>query len=111
MSNEFKWRASFVILVSACVIAASVIFWMARLILLLLFAGLIGAMILTIATNWTQKWLKLRRSLAFATVVVLLASCLGLGIWTRGPALAQQFNDLQIDLPTAAHAILMRLQT
>lgn len=111
MANEFKWRASFVILVSACVIAAFAIVWMARLILLLLFAGMIGALILTIATTWTQRWLKLPRSLALATVVVLFASCLGLVIWTRGPALVQQFSDLQVDLPTAAHAILMRLQT
>ena len=111
MDNEFKRRAIFIIAVCAAVSAAATIIWVARVILLLLFAGLIGALLLSILTNWTQQKLKFRRGLVLATVVVSFAICLGLGIWIRGPALAQQFSDLQINLPSAAHKVLMGLQT
>lgn len=110
MAEDFKRRAIFVIAVCAAVAVAATFVWMARVILLLLFAGLIGALLLTTAANWTQQKLKLRRSLALVTVVASFAICLGLGIWIRGPALAQQFSDLQINLPSAAHKVLMGLQ-
>src|ERR1035437_1027969 len=111
MGDDFKRRAIFIIAVCAAVTAAATIIWVARVILLLLFAGLIGALLLSILTNWTQQKLKLRRGLALATVVVSFAICLGLGIWIRGPALAQQFSDLQINLPSAAHKVLDRKST
>ena len=108
--HEFKTRASFVIAVCAVVAVVAAFIWMARVILLLLFAGLIGSLLLTIATNWTQQKLKLRRGLALATVVVSFVICLGLGIWIRGPALAEQFSELQINLPSAAHKVLSALR-
>jgi predicted PurR-regulated permease PerM len=108
--GDFKRRAMFVIAVCAAVTAIASIMWIARVILLLLFAGLIGSLILTVATEWTQLKFKLRRSLALTTVVASLAICLGLGIWIRGAAFAQEFNELQIDLPTAAQIVFLRLR-
>ncbi|HEV2486839.1 MAG TPA: AI-2E family transporter [Terracidiphilus sp.] len=110
MADDFKRRTIFVIAASSAVTVAATFIWMARVILLLLFAGLIGALLLSIVTNWTQQKLKLRRGLALATVVVSFVICLSLGIWIRGPALAHQFSDLQIDLPSAAHKVLTGLQ-
>ncbi len=110
MADDFKRRATFVIVVVAGAAATAVVFWKARVILLLLFAGLVGALLLATATNWTQKKLRIPRILALVAVVVFSLVCLGLGIWLRGPALAQQLSDLQLDLPAAANKILMRLQ-
>ena len=110
MADDFKNRATFVISVCAGVIMTAVFVWMTRVILLLLFAGVIGALLLSTATKWTGERFKLRRGLALATVVVSFTICIGLGIWLRGPALAQQFSDLQIDLPSAAHEVIMRVQ-
>lgn len=110
MSNDFNKRASFVIAVCTAAALTVSLVWMARVILLLLFAGLIGALLLSILTEYFQLKFKLRRSVAFATVLVTFSICMGLGIWMRGPALVQQFSDLQIDLPAALHRILAQIQ-
>ncbi len=110
MADNFRTRAIFVIAVCAAVAGAVTLVWMTRVILLLLFAGVIGALLLSTLTDWTQQKLKIRRGLALAVVVALLVIGVVMGVWMRGPALAQQFSDLQIDLPTAVHKIVMRLQ-
>ena len=110
MADDFRMRVTFVILVCAAVAGAATLAWMTRVILLLLFAGVIGALLLSTMTDWIQAKLKTRRGLSLAVVVTFLVTCIGLGVWMRGPALAQQFSDLQIDLPTAAHKIVVRLQ-
>jgi predicted PurR-regulated permease PerM len=110
MDDEFKRRATFSLAVCVGLVVAITLVWMTRVILLLLFAGLIGALLLSIVTNWTQQKLRLRRSLALIAVVAFFAICLGLGIWMRGPALADQISNLQVDLPAAAHKVLISLQ-
>src|ERR1017187_8504687 len=84
--------------------------WAARVILLLIFAGLLGALLLTVITDWIRDTLRLRRSLAFSLVVALIAVCLGFGIWTRGTAIVQQLSDLQVDLPAAVRQVVSRLE-
>jgi predicted PurR-regulated permease PerM len=110
MDTNFKRRTTFVVGVCASVAVAALLAWTTRVILLLLFAGLIGALLLTIMASWIEKWLKLRRSLALSMVVVSVAIFLGLGTWIRGAAIVQQFSDLQVDLPNAVHQVVSRLQ-
>ncbi len=110
MADDFKKHATYIIVVSAAVAGGAIFVWTTRVILLLLFAGLIGALLLSVATKWIQEKLRLRRSLALTLVLVTFATCLGMGIWLRGPALAQQFSDLQIDLPSATDKIRFSLQ-
>jgi predicted PurR-regulated permease PerM len=110
MDGDFKSRTTFVVAVCAGVAVTALLVWTMRGILLLLFAGLIGALLLTIMTSWIQKWLKLRRSLALSMVVACFALFLGVGTWMRGGAIVQQFNDLQVDLPAAVHQVVSRLE-
>src|ERR1035437_8179375 len=110
MDANFKRRATFVVSVCTGVAAAAILVWTTRVILLLLFAGFLGALLLNIMTEWLLETLKLRRSLAFSMVVTFIAVCLGLGPWMRGAAIAQQFSDLQVDLPAAVHQVVSRLE-
>lgn len=110
MDAEFKRRTTFAVTVCAGVAMAAMLVWTMRVILLVLFAGLLGALLLTIMTDWIRETLMLRRGLALSMVLALIAVCLGLGTWMRGSAIAQQFSDLQVDLPTAMHQVLMRLE-
>src|ERR1035437_7467010 len=110
MANDFNKRAGFVIALCTGVAVVLTLAWMVRVILLLLFAGLIGALLLSILTEWVQAKLKIRRSLALATVIATFIACVGLGLWMRGPAMAEQFSALQSDLPAAAHQVLTRIQ-
>jgi len=110
VSGEFKQRVSFILVACTGVAAILLLAWSARIILLLLFAGLIGALLLSILTDSVERLLKLRRSIAFSIVLASLALFLGLGIWMRGPAIAQQFSDLQVDLPSAMRQVLARMR-
>jgi predicted PurR-regulated permease PerM len=110
MDRDFKRRTTFVVAICAGVAGAALLAWTTRVILLLLFAGLIGALLLTIMASWIEKWLKLRRSLALSTVVACFAIFIGLGTWMRGTAIVQQFSDLQVDLPAAVHQVFARLE-
>ncbi|HEV2326270.1 MAG TPA: AI-2E family transporter, partial [Terracidiphilus sp.] len=85
--------------------------WQARSILLLIFAGYIGALILTTLTSKFQSWFHLRRrGLAFSLVIGAIVVVLAIGIWLRGPALAQQLGDLRVDIAAAVRELTLRFQ-
>jgi predicted PurR-regulated permease PerM len=75
-----------------------------------LFAGCLGALVLATLTSWLQKRLQIPRAVAFALVLAGIAASMGLGIWLRGPALAQQFSELQTKIPDAARSAFSTLQ-
>jgi predicted PurR-regulated permease PerM len=111
MDEGFKRRAAFVVMFCAGVALAAVFVWIARVILLLIFAGLLGGLFLTILTSWIQVWLKLRRSLAFTLVLASIAASLSLGTWMWGSAILERFSDLQVDIPNALRQVVVRLET
>jgi predicted PurR-regulated permease PerM len=110
MSNDFNKRAAFIVAICTGVTLIVAVAWMARVILLLLFAGVIGSLVLSTATNWCAAKFKLRRSLALTTVIASFVACVGMGVWISGPTILQQFSDLQTDLPHATQQVLARLQ-
>jgi predicted PurR-regulated permease PerM len=83
--------------------------WEARIILLVLFAGCLGALILATLTSSLQTWFRIPRVIAFASVLVAIGSALGLGVWLRGPALAQQLSELQTEIPDAIRYVFASL--
>jgi predicted PurR-regulated permease PerM len=101
VTRGFKFRVIFTVFASTTVVAAAFAAWEARIILLVLFAGCLGALILASLTSLLQTWLRIPRVMAFASVLVAIVSALGLGVWLRGPALAQQLSELQTDIPDA----------
>lgn len=109
-AEAFKKRAVFVVLVSVAGIGGLLLLWEARFILLLLFAGYIGALILTTLTSWFQSLFRVRRGLALMMVISTTIVMLGFAIWLRGPGLAERFGDLQVDIATAAQQLSQRLQ-
>lgn len=109
--NDFKKRTVFVVIVCAAIVGGAMLVWETRLILLLLFAGCVGALILTTLTEWAQSLLHFRRSFSFAIVLTASTSALVIGIWTEGSALVQQLGNLQVDLTSAAHQLSSHLQS
>ena len=109
VSRGFESHVIFTVLVSTSVIAAAFAVWEARIILLVLFAGCLGALILATLTSLLQSWLRIPRVVAFASVLVALVFVLGLGMWWRGPALVQQLNTLQTDIPDAIRYVFASL--
>jgi predicted PurR-regulated permease PerM len=106
----FRKKAVFVTLISIASVLALLLLWQARFILLLLFAGYIGALILTTLTAKLQTWFHLRRGVAFVMVICVAVGLLAIGVWLRGPALAQQLGALQVDIAAAGRQMSTRLQ-
>jgi predicted PurR-regulated permease PerM len=109
LSREFKLRTIFMLCAGTVAIAAVVVAWQARVVFLVLFAGCLGALILDTLTSLIQSWSRLPRMPAFALLLAIIGLALGLGIWLRGPALAQQFNQLQVDIPNAVRQVYSTL--
>ena len=109
LDPDFTKRAAFVIAVSAAAIVAMVTIWEARVILLVLFAGCLGALVLATLTSLLQSYLRIPRTFAFAVLLAGLGLALALGAWLRGPELAQQFGQLQVDVPEAAKRLYSSL--
>ena len=106
---DFKRRVIFVVTVIAAILIAMAAAWEARVILLVLFAGCLGALVLATLTSLLQSWLRIPRIFAFAAVLAVLGLAVALGVWLRGPALAQQFAQLQMDVPDAARRLYSSL--
>jgi predicted PurR-regulated permease PerM len=109
-TEEFKSRARFVVLLATGVLLVLTLVWVARIILLLLFAATLCALMLATAADWTHAKLKLPRGLALTTVMSAGAGLVVLGVWLRGSQIAEQFARLQVDLPLAAHKLIIQLQ-
>lgn len=109
MPDKFRGRAIFSGLICVAAVVTLVILWYGRHILLLLFAGIVGAVLLSRPAEWVQSKLRIRRLLAL--IIVLIASSAVLAGLTalRGAALLQQLGTLQTDIPQAAQEIMTRL--
>jgi predicted PurR-regulated permease PerM len=73
---------------------------------LLIFAGVLLAVMLHSATSWLEQTLHLRRRWSLPLVVMVSATLLGVGAWLRGPAIAAQVDQLQERLPLAAKSFV-----
>ena len=75
--------------------------WIGRLILLLFFAAIVVAILLTSIVDWAVARLRLGRKLAFALILIATTSIVVLALWISGPNIVEQFANLQSDLPKA----------
>lgn len=107
--RDFQSRILFSAAVLAAAIATLVIVWNGRYILLLLFGGAVGALLLSIPTSWVQKKLRLPRPLALSLVMLGVTGVLAAVAAFRGPALLLQLSTLQTDLPESVQQILTRI--
>lgn len=108
--ETYKERAVFVILFCIAAIGGLMLAWQARMILLLLFSGCIGALILVILTGYAQSLFRLRRSFSFAIVLIAITSASLIGVWTEGASLVEQLGALQLDISDAVHQLSSHLE-
>ena len=96
------------LLVAFGLLLALILAWMGRVILLLLFAGIVLAVLLTAIVDWIRPRLKIRRGAALALLLLTGATLVILALWISGPHLIGQFAALQTDLPQAARQLVDR---
>ena len=111
VDDKFKSRVSFM-LVAITVLALTIgLVWMGRVIFLLLFASIIGAILLTTVSDWLHNRLKIKQGQALALFLLVSFGVVALLVWRLGPNVVDQFADLEVQLPLAAHSLLKQIQS
>ncbi len=85
--------------------------WIGRVIFLLLFASIIGAVFLTAITEWMHRRMKMNQGTALALFLCFAVGILCLVIRLQGPNAVQQFALLEVELPAAARQLLAQVQS
>jgi predicted PurR-regulated permease PerM len=80
---------------------------MGRVILLLLFAAIVLASLLSAIIDWVMNKLNLGRNKAFALIMLLGFASVVLALWLSGQNIIDQFASLQADLPQAVQKLLV----
>lgn len=92
--------------ITALVIAAGFIaLWQLRTVALLLFGGLLFAIVFSALTQWLQAATRLSRRASFGLTLVLLAAGTAALLWWIGGELSGQLRDLRQQLPAALESV------
>ncbi len=110
MNDTFKNRVSFVLLVVTALAILLSLVWMGRVIFLLLFASIIGAIFFTAISGWLHVRLRIPQGIALALFLTLALTTAVLLVWVQGPNAVQQFADLEVELPRAAHSLFVQVR-
>ena len=111
VDDKFKSRVSFTLLAITAIALSLGLVWIGRVIFLLLFAAIIGAVLLTTVSDWLHTRLKIKQGPALVLFLCSFVAIVGLLIWMQGPNTVQQFADLEVELPQAAHKLLAQVQS
>jgi predicted PurR-regulated permease PerM len=111
VDDKFKSRVSFTLLAITAIALAIGLVWIGRVIFLLLFAAIIGAVLLTTVSDWLHTRLKIKQGQALVAFLFSAVAIIGLLIWIQGPNTVAQFADLEVELPQAAHKLMAQVQS
>jgi len=111
VDDKFKSRVTFTLLAITAIALAIGLVWIGRVIFLLLFAAIIGAVLLTTVSDWLHTRLKIKQGPSLVLFLLSSVAIVGLLIWIQGPNTVQQFADLEVELPQAAHKLLVQVQS
>ena len=112
MSHTEIGTAKRVWLISICVtlvVALAAALWITRRILLLLFAAVLFAIVLSAITAWLGRRLHLRRAWALTLAVFLVLLAFSLTAWLVGDRVTSQVQMLSQQLPDAVANLHQRL--
>jgi predicted PurR-regulated permease PerM len=89
------------IIVALALIALVVLLWYTAYVLLLAFAGILGAIVLDAITEWVRGRMRLSRDRAYLIVLAGVTSLIGVAIWQLAPRLIVQVSQLVQVVPRA----------
>jgi predicted PurR-regulated permease PerM len=108
-SGKRRNPAIALLLLAVGLVLSLAVAWLGRLVLLLLFAAVVVAILLTSIVDWAMAKLKLGRRLAFAMILLATSSITLFALWISGPNIVAQFASLQTDLPQAVQQSVERV--
>lgn len=98
-------RAAVVTVVVAAIVCLLALLMFAAQIWLLIFAGLLLAVLLSAAADALSRWSGLGRGLSLAVVVVALAAALAAAAYALWPSISDQADQLARELPAAVREL------
>ena len=96
--------------IGALFLAMAAVVWLGGDVLLLLFACILLALLLYMASRKVQRWLPVSRGIALAIVVVAGCAMIGLGGWLMAPQIGEQSGTLVDALPKALDKVRAMLE-
>jgi predicted PurR-regulated permease PerM len=94
----------------AVVVCGVVLLWQAVWVLLVVFAGILLAVLLDTLVTGLGRWIPLRRGWLLLIVAVALGGLIGLLVWLAAPSVSEQFAQLSQRLPQSLDRIKSYLQ-
>lgn len=91
--------------IGALFVAAFILLWLASSVLLVVFAGLLLAILLDHLSRRLRRWLPFRQQAVVSLLVVGGFAVLGLGGWLLAPGVAEQTNELLEAIPRAVQQL------
>ena len=111
VDDKFKGRVIFMLLAITAVGLSFGLVWIGRVIFLLLFASIVGTVFLTSIAEWIHRRFRIRRGAALALFICLCFAVISLLAWSQGDNVTQQFAEMEVQLPRAAHLLLVQIQS
>jgi len=102
-------RALFAIGTSVAALGTLALLWFARHVVLLLFGGLLLAVLLETCTRWIHARTKLPWGWSLVTVLAVGTAAIGTAVWLRGPDFVPQAEQLRQRLPDAVGQLASEL--
>lgn len=96
------WRTAVAWIVTA---AGALALWKGAAVLLLFFAGVLGALFLLCLATFLSRWTGGRVRIALTTVFVVFIAGLGFAVWAAAPALSEQAGQLREQLKASGEKI------
>lgn len=96
--------------IGALFLALAAVVWLGGDVLLLLFACILLALLLYMASVKVRRWLPVSRGIALAIVVVAGCAVIGLGGWLMAPQIGEQSGNLADALPKALDKVRAMLE-
>jgi predicted PurR-regulated permease PerM len=106
----FAMRCLIASIIATGVLALAVFLWYSVYVLLLIFAGVLIAVLLRGLSDWVSDATRLPHRASIAIVLVVLISVLVGVFWLAAPALAREIGELAEQLPTALANLRSKLE-
>jgi predicted PurR-regulated permease PerM len=91
---------------STVIVLMALLLWTARTAILLIFAGIIFAVLLRSTSSWIGRQARIPNAWAMVALLFTVALLLTLGLWLRGSEIASQVDQLQQKIPAAAQQVV-----
>lgn len=107
---SFSKRVFTALLIAALFLLVLFVLWKAAQVLLLIFGGVLLAVLLHFSSDALSRWTRLPMRWSLSVVLVLLFALLALFIWLAAPSVGEQFNALQENVRESARALTQNIR-